>query len=125
MCIRDRSYDIVLNGNEIGGGSIRIHDPEVQEKVFKALGYTKEAAQARFGFLIKALENGMPPEGGMAFGLDRWVMLLAHADSIRDVIAFPKNSKAVEPLTAAPGTVDDEQLEVLHLNVEEAPKEAE
>lgn len=120
-----QSYDIVLNGNEIGGGSIRIHDPEVQEKVFKALGYTKEAAQARFGFLIKALENGMPPEGGMAFGLDRWVMLLAHADSIRDVIAFPKNSKAVEPLTAAPGTVDDEQLEVLHLNVEEAPKEAE
>lgn len=120
-----QSYDIILNGNEIGGGSIRIHDPKVQEKVFRALGYSKETAEARFGFLIKALENGMPPEGGLAFGMDRWVMLLAHADSIRDVIAFPKNSKAVEPLTAAPGTVDPEQLEVLHLRIEDDRDEGE
>lgn len=112
-----QSYDIVLNGQEIGGGSIRIHDPEIQEKVFKALGYSKEKAQARFGFLIKALELGMPPEGGLAIGLDRWVMFLSQADSIRDVIAFPKNSKAVESLTAAPARVSDQQLEELRLEV--------
>lgn len=112
-----QSYDIVLNGQEIGGGSIRIHDPEIQEKVFKALGYSKEKAQARFGFLIKALELGMPPEGGLAIGLDRWVMFLSQADSIRDVIAFPKNSKAVEPLTAAPARVSEQQLEELRLEV--------
>ena len=112
-----QSYDIVLNGQEIGGGSIRIHDPEIQEKVFKALGYSKEKAQARFGFLIKALELGMPPEGGLAFGLDRWVMFLSQADSIRDVIAFTKNSKAVEPLTAAPARVSEQQLEELRLEV--------
>lgn len=113
-----QSYDIILNGNEIGGGSMRIHNPEVQERVLKALGYSKEDAQERFGFLLNALENGMPPEGGMAFGLDRWVMLLAQADSIRDVIPFPKNSKAVEPLTGAPGQVEASQLEDLHLKVE-------
>lgn len=112
-----QSYDIILNGHEIGGGSIRIHDPKVQEKVFKALGYSKEQAEARFGFLIRGLENGMPPEGGLAFGLDRWVMLLAGADNIRDVIPFPKNSKGIEPMTEAPGTVDDQQLEDLHLTV--------
>lgn len=112
-----QSYDIILNGNEIGGGSIRIHDPKIQEKVFKALGYTKEEARARFNFLIKGLENGMPPEGGLAFGFDRWVMLLAGADNIRDVIPFPKNSKGIEPMTAAPGTVDQEQLDELHIDV--------
>lgn len=112
-----QSYDIILNGNEIGGGSIRIHDPKIQEKVFKALGYTKEEARARFNFLIKGLEKGMPPEGGLAFGFDRWVMLLAGADNIRDVIPFPKNSKGVEPMTAAPGTVDQEQLDELHIDV--------
>lgn len=117
-----QSYDIILNGNEIGGGSIRIHDPKVQEKVLKALGYSKEEANARFGFLLRGLENGMPPEGGLAFGFDRWVMLLAGADNIRDVIPFPKNSKGIEPMTAAPGTVDPEQLEELHLTVAaEAP----
>ena len=110
-----QSYDIILNGQEIGGGSIRIHDPKVQEKVLKALGYTKERAEARFGFLLKALTMGMPPEGGLAFGLDRWVMLLAEADNIRDVIPFPKNSKAVEPLTAAPGKVSQQQLDDLKI----------
>ena len=118
-----QSYDIILNGNEIGGGSIRIHDPKVQEKVFKALGYTKEEARARFSFLIKGLENGMPPEGGLAFGFDRWVMLLAGADNIRDVIPFPKNSKGVEPMTAAPGTVDQEQLDELHVDVQKENKD--
>ena len=117
-----QSYDIILNGNEIGGGSIRIHDPKVQEKVFKALGYSKEEARARFNFLIKGLENGMPPEGGLAFGFDRWVMLLAGADNIRDVIPFPKNSKGIEPMTAAPGTVDDEQLDELHVAVRDDSK---
>ena len=117
-----QSYDIILNGNEIGGGSIRIHDPKIQEKVFKALGYTKEEARARFNFLIKGLENGMPPEGGLAFGFDRWVMLLAGADNIRDVIPFPKNSKGIEPMTAAPGTVDQEQLDELHIDVKDDPE---
>lgn len=114
-----QSYDIILNGNEIGGGSIRIHRPDVQEKVLKALGFTKERAEQNFGFLIHALQMGMPPEGGLAFGLDRYVMLLAHADNIRDVIPFPKNSKAVEPLTAAPGTVTQEQLDELHLKIDQ------
>ncbi|MEY8441347.1 aspartate--tRNA ligase [Lactobacillaceae bacterium 24-114] len=114
-----QSYDIILNGQEIGGGSIRIHDPKVQEKVLKALGYTKERAEARFGFLLKALNLGMPPEGGLAFGLDRWVMLLAQADSIRDVIPFPKNSKAVEPLTAAPGKVSNQQLDDLKIKFDD------
>lgn len=118
-----QSYDIVLNGHEIGGGSIRIHDPKIQEKVFKALGYSKERAEARFGFLIKALNMGMPPEGGMAFGLDRWTMLLAGTDNIRDMIAFPKNSKAVEPMTAAPARVSQQQLDDLKLTVPE-PKQS-
>lgn len=112
-----QSYDIVLNGNEIGGGSIRIHDPEVQEKVFQALGYTKKDAMQRFGFLINALSMGMPPEGGIAFGFDRFVMLLSGCDNIRDVIPFPKNSKAVEPMTNAPGTISKQQLQDLHIKI--------
>lgn len=112
-----QSYDIVLNGNEIGGGSIRIHDPKIQEKVFKALGYTKKDAMRRFGFLINALSMGMPPEGGIAFGFDRFIMLLSDCDNIRDVIPFPKNSKAIEPMTNAPGTISKQQLQDLHIRI--------
>lgn len=119
-----QSYDIILNGQEIGGGSIRVHDPKVQEKIFKALGYTKEQAETRFGFLLRGLEYGMPPEGGLAFGFDRWVLMLSHANSIRDVVPFPKNSKGVEPMTAAPGEVAPSQLEELHITVDKDDKHA-
>lgn len=104
------AYDICLNGYELGGGSLRIHTRELQEKMFKALGFTIEEANERFGFLLNALDYGFPPHGGLAFGLDRLVMLLAKKDNIRDVIAFPKNSKGAEVLTAAPAPVDPVQL---------------
>ncbi len=110
-----QSYDIVLNGYELGGGSIRIHQRKIQEKMFKALGFTKESAEAQFGFFIDALDYGFPPHGGLAIGLDRFAMLLAKRDNIREVIAFPKNSKASEPLTNAPSTVAPKQLDELHL----------
>ncbi|KRN03774.1 aspartate--tRNA ligase [Holzapfeliella floricola] len=105
-----RSYDIVLNGYELGGGSIRIHDREIQEKMFKVLGFTEESAKEQFGFLLDALDFGFPPHGGLAIGLDRFAMLLAGRDNIRDVIAFPKNSKASEPMMNAPAEVSDAQL---------------
>ncbi|MFT8423888.1 MAG: aspartate--tRNA ligase [Liquorilactobacillus sp.] len=110
-----QSYDIVLNGYELGGGSIRIHQRKIQEKMFKALGFTKESAEAQFGFFIDALDYGFPPHGGLAIGLDRFAMLLAKRDNIREIIAFPKNSKASEPLTNAPSTVAPKQLDELHL----------
>ncbi|KRK64712.1 aspartyl-tRNA synthetase [Companilactobacillus tucceti DSM 20183] len=112
-----QSYDIVLNGYELGGGSIRIHNAEIQEKMLKALEFTKEKAYAQFGFLLDALQYGCPPHGGLAIGLDRFAMLLSGKDNIRDVIAFPKNSNATEPMTHAPRAVDPNQLVDLGIEV--------
>lgn len=120
---RARAYDIVLNGTELGGGSIRINTPEMQETVFQALGFTQEDAQARFGHLINAFKFGAPPHGGLAYGLDRLVMLMTGADSIRDVIAFPKVQNASEPLTACPAEVDDKQLDELSIAVTRVEEE--
>ena len=111
--VRAKAYDIVLNGEELGGGSIRIHDSSLQEKIFKVLGFTQESAWERFGFLLEAFKYGPPPHGGLAFGLDRIVMFLAGTNNIKDVIAFPKNQNAFCPLTEAPNIVDDPQLKEL------------
>jgi len=113
--VRAKAYDLVLNGYEVGGGSIRIHNPEVQQRVFKVLGMTPEQAQQRFGFLLDALKNGAPPHGGIALGLDRFAMILAGTTNIRDVIAFPKNQKARDLMTGAPAPVDAKQLKELGL----------
>ena len=117
--VRARAYDIVLNGTEIGGGSIRIHQDDIQERMFEALGFTKEAAYEQFGFLINAFKYGVPPHAGLAYGLDRLVMLMAKEDSIRDVIAFPKVKDASCVMTEAPGTVDPKQLEELGIEISE------
>ena len=121
---RARAYDMVLNGNEVGGGSIRIHSAEVQRRMFEALGFSPEQAEEQFGFLISALEQGAPPHGGLAFGLDRLVMLLAGAQSIRDVIAFPKTQKATCLMTQAPSEVSAKQLRELGLRLREKTGEA-
>jgi aspartyl-tRNA synthetase len=113
--VRAKAYDIVLNGYELGGGSVRIHINEVQEKMFEVLGFTKEQAEDRFGFLLTAFKYGVPPHAGLAFGLDRLVMLMAGTDNIRDVIAFPKVKDASCLMTNAPDIVDDKQLEELFL----------
>jgi aspartyl-tRNA synthetase len=115
---RAKAYDIVLNGNEIGGGSIRIHSTELQEKMFKALGFTTEEAWERFGFLLEALKYGAPPHGGLAYGLDRLAMLLAGVESIRDVIAFPKVQNASDLMSKAPSGVDKKQLRELHIKID-------
>jgi aspartyl-tRNA synthetase len=117
-----KAYDIVLNGYEIGGGSIRIHDSSVQEKMFSALGLTEEVAQDKFGFFINAFKYGAPPHGGIAFGLDRIVMLAAGTDNIRDVIAFPKTQDARCPLTDAPSATDEKQLDELYIALKPVEK---
>ncbi|WP_213975762.1 aspartate--tRNA ligase [Tepidanaerobacter acetatoxydans] len=115
--VRAKAYDIVLNGTELGGGSIRIHDAALQEKMFETLGFSKERAWNNFGFLLKAFEYGTPPHGGIAYGLDRMIMLLLGLDSIRDCIAFPKTQNASCPMTDAPSVVDAKQLKELHIQV--------
>jgi len=115
--VRANAYDMVLNGNEIGGGSIRIHDRETQSKMFDLLGFTKEEAQAQFGFLMNAFEYGAPPHGGLAFGLDRLVAILGGQETIRDFIAFPKNNSGRDVMIDAPSEIDKTQLEELHLKI--------
>ncbi len=116
--VRAIAYDIVLNGYELGGGSLRINHKDLQERMFKALGFSEEEATDQFGFLLEAMDYGFPPHGGLAIGLDRFVMLLAGEENIREVIAFPKNNKASDPMTQAPSIVDAKQLEELSLQVE-------
>ena len=115
---RARAYDLVLNGSEVGGGSIRIHNRDVQQRMFRLLGIEEEEAQRRFGFLLDAFRYGAPPHGGIALGLDRLIMLLTGAQSLREVIAFPKTQSAQEVMVSAPDEVDSRQLHELHIRVE-------
>lgn len=115
--VHAEAYDIVLNGYELGGGSLRIHTRDVQEQMFETLGFSRREMQEQFGFLLDALDYGFPPHGGIALGLDRLAMLLAGEENIREVIAFPKNGKAVDPMSAAPSTVSPLQLFELNIDV--------
>ena len=113
--VRANAYDMVINGVEVGGGSIRIHDSQLQHKMFEVLGFTKEKAEEQFGFLMNAFKYGAPPHGGVAFGLDRWVSIMAGLDSIRDCIAFPKNNAGRDVMIDAPSAIDQVQLDELNL----------
>lgn len=116
--VRAKAYDMVLNGNEIGGGSIRIHSMQLQERMFELLGFSKEQAWERFGFLMEAFKYGTPPHGGIAYGLDRLVMIIAGTDNIRDVIAFPKVQTAACLMSNAPDFVEERQLEELRIKLD-------
>jgi aspartyl-tRNA synthetase len=118
--VRADAYDMVCNGIEVGGGSIRIHDPKLQAKMFEILGFTPEKAQEQFGFLMNAFKYGAPPHGGLAYGLDRWVSIFAGLDSIRDCIAFPKNNSGRDVMLDAPAALDQKQLDELSIEVKEA-----
>ena len=115
--VHAEAYDIVLNGYELGGGSLRIHTREVQEQMFETLGFSRREMTEQFGFLLEALDYGFPPHGGIALGLDRFAMLLAGEDNIREVIAFPKNGRAIDPMSQAPSTVSPLQLFELNIDV--------
>jgi aspartyl-tRNA synthetase len=123
--VRAKAYDIVLNGTELGGGSVRIHQNDIQEKMFEVLGFTKEAAWEQFGFLLSAFRYGVPPHAGLAYGLDRLVMHMVHAESIRDVIAFPKVKDASCLMSEAPNVVDEKQLQELGIEVVKTASEQE
>ncbi len=115
--VRANAYDFVINGVEVGGGSIRIHQEEIQQKMFNLLGFSTEQAYAQFGYLLNAFKYGAPPHGGVAFGLDRWVAMFHGSDSIRDVIAFPKNNAGRDVMIDAPSLIDDSQLKDLGLSI--------
>ena len=121
--VRAKAYDIILNGNEIGGGSLRIYNSELQEKMFKALGFSHDEAWERFGYLLEAFKYGIPPHGGLAYGFDRLVMIMAGRDSIRDVIPFPKAQTASEIMMQSPSEVDKAQLDELGIEVKEQSNE--
>ncbi len=120
--VRATAYDMVVNGNELGGGSIRIHDSELQDHMFRLLGLSEDEARYKFGFLMDAFKYGAPPHGGLAFGFDRFVSILAGLDSIRDVIAFPKNNSGRDMMIDAPSTIDQSQLDELSIAVTEPEK---
>jgi aspartyl-tRNA synthetase len=115
--VRAYAYDLIINGEEAGGGTIRCHDPEIQKRIFALLGLTPDDVERRFGFFVDALQFGAPPHGGIALGLDRWVMLLSGLTNIRDVIAFPKTQRASCLMTGAPSPVDDRQLKELGIRI--------